>query len=95
MESNRMTDKKDPNSKIVGVLAEEAAEVVEEAIHHAPSKDVGFFLKAIAIAIIILAIGYAISMVFEGDRSISYERENGSTITITKEDPESIMDAGE
>ena len=31
----------------------------------------------------------------EGDRSISYERENGSTITITKEDPESIMDAGE
>ena len=76
-------------------IAEEIAEVVEEAIQHSPQKDVGFFLKAVAIAIVILAIGYAISMIFEGDRSVSYERKDGSTITITKEDPDSIINIGE
>lgn len=82
------------NKKQDHKIAEEVAEVVEEAIQHAPKKDVGFFLKAIAIAIIILAVGYAISMIFEGDRSLSYERKDGSTITITKEDPESILNIG-
>jgi len=68
-------------------ISEEAAEVIEYAINQAPKKDVGFFLKAIAISIVIVAIGYAFSLIFKGDRSLSYTGENGKTITITKEDP--------
>ena len=68
-------------------ITEETAEVIEHAINHAHKKDVGFFLKAIAIAIVIIAIGYAVSLMLEGDRSISYTGKNGNIITITKEDP--------
>jgi len=75
-------------------VAEEIAGVLEEAIHNAPKKAVGFFLKAISIAIIIVAIGYAISLVFEGDREISYEGKDGSSITIIKEDPKTLIDLG-
>jgi hypothetical protein len=65
---------------------DEAVEVVEEAIKKAPKKDVGFFLKAISIAIIIVAIGYAISIIFEGDRSVTVQTKNGSSISISNED---------
>jgi len=66
-------------------FVEEAAEVIEHAIDQAPKKDVGFFLKVIAIAILVVAIGYAISLIFEGERSLSYENGEGRSITITKE----------
>jgi len=68
-----------------GEIIEEVADVIEHAIDQAPRQDVGFFLKVIAIAILIVTIGYAISLVFEGERSLSYENGEGKSITITKE----------
>ena len=65
---------------------DEAVEVVEEAIKKAPKKDVGFFLKAIAIAFIIIAIGYSISLVFKDNRSVTIQTKNGSSISISNED---------
>ena len=66
-------------------IAEEAVEVIEHAIDHASKKDVGFFLKAIAVAIVIIAIGYAISLMFEGKREVSFTGKTGRSITISKE----------
>jgi len=83
-----MSEEKITEDRVVG----EMAEILEGAIHSAPKKDVGFFLKAVSIAIVIFSIGYAISMIFEGNREFSYEREDGSSIKIKKEDSSSFIE---
>ena len=67
-------------------ISAETAEVLEHAIDKAPTRDVGFFLKVVAIAILIVAIGYAVSLMFEGNRSVAYTGKSGRTITVGKQD---------
>jgi len=65
-------------------VVEEVGEALEEAIEKAPRKDVGIFLKLIAVAILILSIGYALSLVLKSGRSISYTGKSGRQITINE-----------
>jgi hypothetical protein len=73
-------------------VIKEAGKVVEGAVKKASKKDVGFFLKAIAVAVVVVAVGYALSLAFRGG-SVSVE-SGGSTVTIRKEIPKDALPAG-
>lgn len=62
-------------------MTQEASEVINTAIKKAPKKYVGYFLIAVSMAIIIVAIGYACAKAFK-TYEMNAKRSNGSEINL-------------
>lgn len=62
------------------------AEAVEKVVEHAPKKDVGFLVKAIGVAIFIIAVGIAVSFVLYGKVTVITD--------VFKSQPAAVKDLG-